>query len=324
MLARVKEVGEPEFDPRRKREEGYLADYKRRQHVLYRKKAAILLELCHIHSDDPRVPEWMNRRWVLLGWNQDPKDVALEVIADIAAVTRTETDALVLRHAAYWRAYYKAHMLEGDAEAMLAAVDEFAAKYPDDERGAELLSLVVEDESAGREVRLAIYRRLATLYPDTHYGTYAPGMIRRIESKGKPFELSFEDAITGEHISIAKLQGKVVVIDFWATTCAPCVAAMPRLKELYRRFRDRGVAVIGVSLDENEANGGLKALRRFVKKHEIPWPQFYQGNGYESAFSKSWGVGSAPTMFVLDKKGRLYSTEAHGRLEEAVQAVLSE
>ena len=108
------------------------------------------------------------------------------------------------------------------------------------------------------------------------------------EAIGKPFDLEFTDAISGSTVSIKGLKGKVVVIDFWATWCGPCVAEMPKMKELYAKYRDKGVEFIGVSLDQPKERGGLDKLKKFVKENEIAWPQYYQGNGWESEFLHSW------------------------------------
>ena len=124
---------------------------------------------------------------------------------------------------------------------------------------------------------------------------------RQAEELGKPFELTFTDAISGREISVQKdLKGKVVVVDFWATWCPPCVRAVPGMKKLYAQYKDKGVEFIGVSLDLSEADGGLAALKDFVSKNEIAWPQYHQGNG---DLSSRWAVDAIPTLFVIDADG---------------------
>src|SRR5262249_55779184 len=118
------------------------------------------------------------------------------------------------------------------------------------------------------------------------------------------------------------LKGKVVVLDFWATWCGPCVAEMPEMKRLYEKFHGQGVEFIGISLDQSKDEGGLDALKKFVKDQEIPWPQYYQGKGWESAFSRSWGINSIPSMFVVDRDGRLVYIEARGKLEQLIPDLL--
>ena len=78
-----------------------------------------------------------------------------------------------------------------------------------------------------------------------------------------------------------------MVIDFWATWCGPCVAEMPKMKELYAKYRDKGVEFIGVSLDQPKEQGGLDKLKKFVKENEIAWPQYYQG---------TIGTASSPSL----------------------------
>ena len=140
---------------------------------------------------------------------------------------------------------------------------------------------------------------------------------------GQPFVLAFEDAIKGSEVSIEGLKGKVVVIDFWATWCGPCVAEMPKMKELYAKYKDQGVEFIGVSLDQSKDKGGLDSLKSFVAKNKIEWPQYYQGNFWQSEFSSAWHVNSIPCVFLVDADGNLASTDARGKLETLIPEYLA-
>lgn len=161
-------------------------------------------------------------------------------------------------------------------------------------------------------------------WPLSESAKTAKGIQARVAGLvGKPFELKFTDVATGQQVDVLKdFEGKVVVVDFWATWCGPCVAEMPALMELYERYKDRGVAFIGVSLDVPEAQGGKQKLLDFIAKQNVPWPQYYQGEGKE--LSTSWGVDAIPAHFVLDKHGRIHTTSARTieELEKVIEQLL--
>ena len=94
------------------------------------------------------------------------------------------------------------------------------------------------------------------------------------------------------------------------------------MKQLYAKYRGQGVEFIGVSLDQPMEQGGLDKLKTFVKEHEISWPQYYQGNGWESEFSRSWGINSIPRVFVVAPGGKLHSVDARGKLDSIIPELL--
>jgi thiol-disulfide isomerase/thioredoxin len=159
-------------------------------------------------------------------------------------------------------------------------------------------------------------------YPDSFSGRIIQGERRRRDRVGEPFALEFDDAISGRRVAREDLRGKVVVVDFWATWCGPCVGEIPEMLRLYEMYHDRGVEFIGVNLDGPAEDGGLDALKTFVAERKIPWPQYYQGHGWDGEFSKDWGISAIPTVFLVDAEGRLYSTEARGKLDALIPKLL--
>ena len=201
---------------------------------------------------------------------------------------------------------------------------ELVDSHPDDERApAALFNLATgaTDDATKEELT----RELADKYGDDQYGVMAKGWLQQRERVGQPFELTFEEIRTGERISLQDdLQGKVVVIDFWATWCGPCIAEMPKMKDLYSQYKDRGVEFIGISLDQPPSEGGRDKLLAYLQENGIDWPQYYQGSGWESEFSKGWGVSSIPQLFIIDAEGKLHSTEARGQLETLIPELVAQ
>jgi thiol-disulfide isomerase/thioredoxin len=135
---------------------------------------------------------------------------------------------------------------------------------------------------------------------------------------GKPLEIRFT-ALDGREVDLAKLTGKVVLLEFWSTTCGPCVAEMPTLKAIYEKLHPRGFEVVAISLDDKES-----ALRQFIRGKELPWPQHFDGKGWENKFAVQYGIFSIPTTWLVDKGGNLRDTNARFDLERRVRALLDE
>jgi len=135
---------------------------------------------------------------------------------------------------------------------------------------------------------------------------------------GKPLDIRFT-ALDGREVDLAKLKGKVVLVEFWSTTCGPCIAEMPMVKGVYEKLHNRGFEVVAISLDEKES-----ALRSFIKEKELPWPQHFDGKGWENQFAARYGIFAIPTMWLVDKEGNLRDTQARFNLEQLVTSMLGE
>jgi thiol-disulfide isomerase/thioredoxin len=206
----------------------------------------------------------------------------------------------------------------------LPLAEEFVKKAPKDDRAALLLNYVAGKMTDDTK-RAALEKRIEKDFPDSPLVQQKIRLkaaeIRLKDAVGQPFKIEFTDAIKGGHVTMASLKGKVVIIDFWATWCPPCVADMPNMKKLYAEYRTKGVEFIGVSLDQPKDNGGYDLLKAFVEKNKIDWPQFYDPEG-KHEFALDWGVNSIPTIFAVDADGNLASLDAAGQLETLIPNLL--
>ena len=99
-------------------------------------------------------------------------------------------------------------------------------------------------------------------------------------------------------ITLSKLRGKVVLVDFWATWCGPCRESTPHLIQLYKTYREKGFEVIGMSLDKEDER---ETVSRFVKSMNVPYAVVIA----PQEVARNYGVAGLPTSFFIDREGRL-------------------
>lgn len=137
---------------------------------------------------------------------------------------------------------------------------------------------------------------------------------------GKPMELAGTTA-DGIAFDITQYKGKVVLVDFWATWCAPCRASLPGLYETHKKYRKQGFEVVGVTLDRD-----LDALAEFLEKDKLPWVNVVgedRGGKLSFPIAEKYGVRAIPTTFLVDKEGKIAGHNLHGEeLEKAIEKLL--
>ena len=161
--------------------------------------------------------------------------------------------------------------------------------------------------------------QLAAPAKDEDIKAWAQGELRVEDLRLTPMEMKFT-ALDGREVDMAKLRGKVVLLDFWATWCGPCIAELPNVKRVYDAYHAQGFEIIAISLDSEKDK---QKLIDFVREHELPWPQHYDGLGWKNHYAVHYGITGIPAMFLLDKTGRLAATDARGeKLESEVKRLL--
>ena len=124
----------------------------------------------------------------------------------------------------------------------------------------------------------------------------------------------------GAELELSALEGKVVLIDFWATWCGPCISALPELLAVHRRYTGPDFQVVGVSLDSDR-----KRFESFVRERGMDFPQHFDGKKWENEVARLYGVRSIPRTVLLDRSGRIAHVNAKGpALHAAIEALLAE
>jgi peroxiredoxin len=123
--------------------------------------------------------------------------------------------------------------------------------------------------------------------------------------------------IKGELLRLDDLRGRYVLVDFWATWCAPCVAELPRVQAAYARYHDAGFEIVGVSLDETKA-----AVVDFCRTRKLPWRQVHNAS-CGGDLVESFGIGSIPANFLIDPQGTIIRLELRGpALDQALAQLI--
>lgn len=205
---------------------------------------------------------------------------------------------------------------EDSARTLGTAISKFLETHPDDARAPALkLTEAQALETFDPDQARALYDGAAK-NEDKEIADAAKAGLAMMDMRTRPLELSFT-AADGRKVDLAELRGKVVLVDFWATWCPPCVEEVPEVVEAYEKFKDKGFEIVGVSLDQDKS-----ALEKFTEENKMTWPQFFDGKGWDNELAKRFNIQSVPTMWLLDREGKLADPSPRSRLHQAVQAAL--
>lgn len=123
-------------------------------------------------------------------------------------------------------------------------------------------------------------------------------LAQEVPSAGAPAPGWKLTGLDGKTVKLSDFRGKVVILNFWATWCMPCRVEIPHFVELQKQYGDRGLAIIGVSLDEQ----GPEVVKKFVKQIGM---NYLVVTGNEKIVAAYGGIEGIPTTFVIDRKGRI-------------------
>ena len=142
------------------------------------------------------------------------------------------------------------------------------------------------------------------------------GIGRRLQLPGKTMIVKGK-TLAGEPYDLATEKGRVVLVQYWATWCGPCLVELTNVLKNYELYHDRGFDVVGISVDEDKA-----ALEEFLEKRKLPWPILLDSEA-EQSNAERYGVMGIPQLILVDQQGKVVSLEARGpKLGEELEKLL--
>lgn len=141
-----------------------------------------------------------------------------------------------------------------------------------------------------------MYDAFSQMAKNSHYGKILGDLINPVGFEGKPAPLVDMKTDAGVATNLAALTKghKYVLVDFWASWCAPCRKSIPNLKKAYEELKDKGLQMVSISIDKKEAD-----WTKAQKEEQLPWPSFLDNGGTANA----WKIQAIPAMFLLDENG---------------------
>ncbi len=198
--------------------------------------------------------------------------------------------------------------MSDDVDSATTAFEGGPKAPPTERQGSVRAALAVVALAAG----FALVPRLTKGCEGAALDEDAPNFTARVVANGEG--LRAEAGVAPETLELSSLRGRPVVLDFWATWCGPCQAQSPIVNAVAQRYKDKGLAVVGVNTSDED---GLAA--RFVKKKGHNFPIVYDEN---NTIAKQYGVSNLPTLIVISKTGKIVAVRRGVTSDSALDEIV--
>jgi thiol-disulfide isomerase/thioredoxin len=222
-------------------------------------------------------------------------------------------------------------LLAEDLKKFDAILEEHKGEKTDDVAQVLFMKALLYAEVLGNtDKAVELLKKLSTEFPETAVAKQADAATKSLVRQGEARKIQeslvvgaqFPDFevkdLEGKPLSVSQFKGKVVMIDFWATWCGPCIQELPNLLKAYEKYHDKGFEIIGISLDTDQGK-----LTSFIKEKKMNWPHHFDGKGWEAELALKYGITGIPATYLLDGEGKIIAKGLRGdALETALAGAL--
>lgn len=168
-------------------------------------------------------------------------------------------------------------------------------------------------KSGKEQEGIAVLKKFLELDPEATEASQARAVIANLKMIDARVAPTFAvKSHSGQDLSLEKLRGKVVLLDFWASWCGPCRIDMPEVRKIWKKYSGNSFVIIGINLDSNRS-----AFEKYIKEEVVTWPQYYDGLGWSNTIARLYSVYAIPHTVLIDEEGVIRATGLRGEDLEA-------
>jgi len=264
------------------------------------------------YPKSPKLMTALSERIGLLGF-LGKKDEAAKVLETMKACAKSVED--------YKTVAIAVARQNRNAEAGKAYLDGAIKKAKSKETKASLaLAKGIFENSRDKEAQKAFLKDIIKKYPGTKAAKLAQTKIKamNLQEGMEPLDISSFKDIHGKPIRMKDYKGKVLLIDFWATWCGPCMGELPNVLEAYKKYHKKGFEILGISFDSDR-----KSFEKVIKEKGMTWRHYFDGKGWGNEIGSLYNVHAIPHTILVGRDGKIVAFNLRGeRLIETVRELV--